>query len=188
MYYPEEELGGHSFSIELMPELLIDNGDEFMVMYMDLFNDRHIDMAKRRKLEILLTAMVTYMNEESFDLIKDKLPTPLVVDFGGGYYSIEVYDDDSAEDFISKFLNIVEKNLLLRGFEIELKELFDYYGVEETNFLVTGVFSMNDLTTNGDVASEEFNGSVAIHDGIYGLLNEFDYDIEKFFEYYIGEM
>lgn len=187
MYYPLE-INGYCFSIELMPELLIDNGDEFMVMYMDLFNDRHIDPAKKRKLGVLLTAMVTYMNEESFKLIEDKLPTPLEINFGGGFYSIEIYDDDSSDDFISKFLHIVEKNLLLRGFEMELKELFDYYGIEETNFLVTGIFSMTDLTTNGDVISEEFNGCVSIHDGIYGLLNEFDYNIEKFFDYYIGEM
>ena len=176
MYYPLE-INGYCFSIEILPELLIDNGDEFMVMYMDLFNDRHTDMAKRRKLEILLTAMITYMNEESFKLIEDKLPTPLEIDFGGGFYSIELYDDDSSDDFISKFLHIVEKNLLLRGYELELKELFDYYNITET-----------DLTTNGDVISEEFDGSVAIHNQIYDILNEFNYNIKEFFDYYVGEM
>lgn len=187
MYYPLE-INGYCFSIEILPELLMDNGDEFMVMYMDLFNDRYTDMAKRRKLEILITAMITYMNEESFKLIEDKLPTPLEIDFGGGFYSIELYDDDSSDDFISKFLHIVEKNLLLRGYELELKELFDYYNITETNFLVTGVFSITDLTTNGDVISEEFDGSVAIHNQIYDILNEFNYNIKEFFDYYVGEM
>ena len=92
------------------------------------------------------------------------------------------------KDYISKFLMTVEKNLLFRGFEMKLEELFDYYEIEDTNFYVTAAFTVMDLSTNGDAISEEFNGAQCIHDGIYGILNEFDYDMTKFFDYYVGEM
>ena len=99
---------------------------------------------------------------------------------------MEVFEDSSDDEFEGQFILIVEKNLMLRKFELELDELFQYYEITETSFMVTGIFSIIDLCTNGDAVSEEFNGCEAIHDGIYGILNEFDYDLESFFSYYIG--
>lgn len=187
MYYPEEQ-GGYSLEISIAAELLIDDADEFMEMYMDLYNNRNTDMYKREMLACLLTAMVTFMDEDSFRRIEDMLPSPLVVDYDAGYYVMEIFQDDEPKDYISKFLMTVEKNLLLRGFEMKLEELFDYYEIEDTNFYVTAAFTVMDLSTNGDAISEEFNGAQCIHDGIYGILNEFDYDMTKFFDYYVGEM